>query len=194
MQGATYVFFGIIGSGKGTQINFLSEYLKNKGVEPIRGATGDRFRQMMQKDGYTQSIIKGYMERGKLVPDFLANMIIADILTSSLSKEGVLITDGYPRTVSQSKVFEGMMEFYGRSDVKIIYIEVSREESMKRNLQRGRHDDTEDGIAKRFDEYVNNVIPAMEYFKDKKGYEILHINGEQSKDDVFKDIIKALNF
>lgn len=57
---------------------------------------------------------------------------------------------------------------------------------------RGRHDDTEEGLNKRFGWYFDNVIPAMNYFKGKDGYEFLIINGEQSIEDVHKDIIKSL--
>ena len=32
------------------------------------------------------------------------------------------------------------------------------------------HDDTDAGIAKRFDEYINNVVPALNYFKGKENY------------------------
>ena len=71
------------------------------------------------------------------------------------------------------------MKFYERGDVKIIYIEVGKEEAMKRNLLRGRADDTKEGIERRFDEYVNNVLPAMNYFKNHEGYELCNINGEQ---------------
>ncbi len=34
----------------------------------------------------------------------------------------------------------------------------------------------------------------MNYFKDKDNYEIYTINGEQSVEDVHKDIIKALKY
>jgi adenylate kinase family enzyme len=120
--------------------------------------------------------------------------MVANILSSSLSPEKSLIADGYPRTIDQSKIFEGMMKFFKRNDVKIIYIELSEEEAMKRNLLRGRADDTKEGLAKRFNEYINKVTPAMNYFKDKENYKIYTINGEQSVDDVHKDIIKALGY
>jgi len=87
-----------------------------------------------------------------------------------------------------------MMKFYKRNDIKVIYIEVGKEEAIKRMMLRGRHDDTKEGIAKRFDEYKNNVIPAMNYFKDKKDYTIYTINGEQSVEDVHKDIINKLGY
>jgi adenylate kinase family enzyme len=87
-----------------------------------------------------------------------------------------------------------MMEFYKRENINIIYIEISKEEAIKRLKFRGRHDDTNEGIAKRFDEYKNNVVPAMNYFKDKENYKIYTINGEQTVENVHKDIIKALGF
>ena len=86
------------------------------------------------------------------------------------------------------------MESHKRENIKIIYIELSKEEAMKRNLLRGRHDDTEEGLAKRFNEYENKVIPAMNYFKDTPGYKIYTINGEQSVEDVHKDIINDLGY
>jgi adenylate kinase family enzyme len=128
------------------------------------------------------------------VPDFLTNAIFTNVLISQLTPEKNLIADGYPRTLVQSESFEKKMKFYERKNIKIIYIELSEKEAMKRNLLRGRPDDTKEGLTKRFAEYANNVIPAMNYFKDKAGYKIYKINGEQTVENVHKDIIKALNF
>jgi len=139
-------------------------------------------------------LIKESVSRGELQPGFLTDAIVANILISSLTAESNLIADGYPREVTQSESFEKMLKFYKRTDIKIIYIEVSKEEAMKRNLLRGRHDDTPEGIKKRFDEYMNKVVPAMNYFKGKTGYTIYTINGEQSVENVHKDIIKALGY
>lgn len=193
MQPKTYVFFGIVGSGKGTQASFLADDLKKKdGRESVIASTGEEFRRIMGDDSLTGKLVRESMHKGELQPDFLTNAIFATVLSSSLTNEKHLITDGYPRTVVQAETFSEMMRFYGRKDIKIIYIEVGKDEALRRNLLRGRHDDTKEGIARRFNEYVNNVIPAMNYFKDKDGYEIIHINGEQSREDVHRDINKAL--
>lgn len=195
MQPQTFVFFGIVGSGKGTQIKFLIDFLKEKdSKECVYTATGDEYRKLMESGSYAGNTVKDSLNRGELQPNFLTNTIVANILISSLTDGKHLIADGYPRTINQSEAFEEMMKFYKREDVKIIYIELGKEEAVKRLKLRGRHDDTDEGIAKRFDEYVNNVIPAMNYFKEKVGYTIYTINGEQSIDNVHKDIIKALNF
>ena len=195
MQPQTFVFFGQVGSGKGTQVKLLTDFLKNKnGSETVYAGTGEGFRKLIESDNYTSSRVKDYLSRGELVPDFLASSIVSNILTSSLTTEKNLITDGYPRTVSQSKVFEEMMRFFGRETISIIYIELSEAEAMRRNLLRGRADDTKEGLAKRFEEYEKNVIPAMNYFKDRQNYKIYPINGEQSVEAVHQDIIKALGY
>ena len=195
MQPQTFVFFGIVGSGKGTQIKLFTDFLKSKdGRESVYAGPGDGFRKLLESGSYTAILVKDSMNRGELQPNFLTNAIFANILISALTPEKNLFVDGYPRTLGQAETFEAMVKFFKRDSVKIIYIEVGKEEATKRMFLRGRHDDTEEGISRRFDEYKNNVIPAMNYFQDKKGYEIFTINGEQTREDVFKDIIKTLNF
>jgi adenylate kinase family enzyme len=193
MQPQTFVFFGIVGSGKGTQVKLLMDFLKKKeGVESVYAGTGEGFRQLVTSDSYTGTLVKESMESGVLIADFLTNAIFTNILISSLTQEKNLIADGYPRTVAQSEVFDEMMKFFKRGSIKIIYIELSKEEAMKRNLLRGRMDDTRESIEQRFDEYLNKVMPAMDYFKDKENYQIYDINGDQSVENVHKDIINVL--
>ncbi|MEK7104615.1 MAG: nucleoside monophosphate kinase [Patescibacteria group bacterium] len=195
MQAQTFVFFGQVGSGKGTQVKLLADFLKeHDGRECVQTSTGNEYRRLLEGGNYIGTLVKDSVIRGELQPDFLTNAIVTNILTLSLSPEKHLIADGYPRTIMQSGTFEAMMKFFKREIVNVIYIEVGKEEAIKRMMLRARHDDTEEGIAKRFDEYENNVIPAMNYFKDKKGYTIYTINGEQTVENVHKEIIKKLGY
>jgi len=195
MQPQTFVFFGQVGSGKGTQIELLTDFLKKKdGREIVYVSPGKEYRGMIQSDNYTGTLVKGPLSRGELLPGFLTDAIMVNLFISFLTPEKHIIADGYPRAVAQSVSFDEMMKFYDRKDIKIIYIEISKVEAIKRLKLRGRHDDTDEGIATRFNEYVNNVIPAMKYFEDKENYKIFTINGEQSIENVNKDIFKALGF
>jgi adenylate kinase len=190
----TFIFFGIVGSGKGTQVELLEKYLKSEGIsnDVLFTSTGNEFRKLIQSDSYTASKVKETIEKGFLQPNFLTTSLFSNILIENMKENTSLIADGYPRTISQSESFESMMKFYGRDNVKIIYIELDKEEATKRMKLRARSDDTDEGIKNRFDEYINNVIPSMDYFKNKDGYTIYTINGAQSIDDVHKEIISNI--
>ncbi len=190
----TFLFFGIAGSGKGTQIELLQKYLKEKdpNAQITLAYPGSEFRKLIAGGSYTGKLVQTTLEQGWLQPNFLTISLFTNILVSSLGEDTHLMVDGFPRTVTQSEVFEAAMDFYSRSDIKVVYIKVEKEEAIKRMKLRARSDDTDEGIAKRFDEYVNNVVPAMYYFKDKGGYTIYTINGEQSVEDVHKELIKTL--
>lgn len=193
MQPQTFIFFGTVGSGKGTQAKLLAGVLKkNTGKDSVYAGTGEGFRSLVEGKGYTGELVKDSMHRGELQPNFLTTAIFTNILISAMTPEIHLIADGYPRNVEQSESLDAMMKFYKRNDVKIIFIDLPEEEAKKRMLLRARVDDTEEGIAKRLNEFKNKVIPSMNYFKDKTGYTIFTINGAQTVENVQKDINKVL--
>lgn len=195
MQGENFIFFGVAGSGKGTQIKLLMELLrKRNGQDTVYAYPGAEYRRLIESKSFSGSLVEGVYNRGELLPGVITDSIVGNILISSLTEEKNLIADGYPREVTQSESFLQMLRFYKRTNIKIIYIELSEDEAMKRNLLRGRADDTKEVIHKRFEEYKNKVLPAMNYFKGKDGFTIFTINGEQSVEDVERDIKKALGY
>jgi adenylate kinase len=191
----TFIFFGNVGSGKGTQVKLLEDYLKkNNSTEDVLSiSTGEEYRKLTERDNYTGQLVKKIIEKGELQPNFLTNSVFTNFLISFLKEKTFLISDGFPRTIEQSKVFENIMKFYQRDEIHIIYMEISKKEAIQRMKLRGRSDDTDEGIMKRFEVYENEVIPSMDYFKDKFNYQIHVINGEQSIEAVHLDIIKNLN-
>jgi adenylate kinase len=94
------IIFGPPGSGKGTYASRLKSRL---GVHVI--ATGDIFREKLKEDTTLGRKVKGYVEKGLLVPDD----IVIDVLKQNLSqvpRETGFILDGYPRTIEQAKALE----------------------------------------------------------------------------------------
>ena len=94
------IIFGAPGSGKGTYASRLQARL---GIDVI--AMGDIFREIMKEDTPLGRKVKGYVEKGLLVPD----EIVIDVLKQRLAqvpKEKGFILDGYPRTIEQAKALE----------------------------------------------------------------------------------------
>lgn len=191
----TFVFFGIVGSGKGTQVKLLEKYLRESNLtdDIVSTSTGSEYRAIIESGSYTGQLVKDIIERGELQPNFLTISLFTNILISSLSEGSSFIADGFPRTIEQSKAFDNAMKFYNRDEVHIFNIELSKEKATERMKLRGRSDDTDAGIAKRFEVYEKDVIPSMNYFKDKEGYVLHTIDGDKSVTEVFADIIKSLN-
>lgn len=188
----TYVFFGIVGAGKGTQVELLKKLLAERDSRKIVYAyPGSEYRALTSGDTFTGSIVKAKLERGELQPDFLTIGVFTNILVRELTADCHLIADGYPRTLAQEQAFVAAMDFYMRDSVEIVYIEVSKEEVIARMKLRGRSDDSDEGITRRFYEYETHVIPAMSALK-AKGYTLHTINGAQPIEAVHEDIKKAL--
>ena len=98
------IIFGAPGSGKGTYASRLQSKL---GVYVI--AMGDIFREIMKEDSAFGMKIKGYVEKGLLVPD----EIVVEVLKKRLSKipkGNGFILDGYPRTVEQAEKLEKIVK------------------------------------------------------------------------------------
>ncbi|KAJ3689727.1 hypothetical protein LUZ61_018891 [Rhynchospora tenuis] len=101
-----WVFLGCPGVGKGTYASRLSQLL---GVPHI--ATGDLVREELASTGPLSQKLVDIVNQGKLVSD----EIIVELLTKRLSKgeekgESGFILDGFPRTVRQAEILEGVMD------------------------------------------------------------------------------------
>lgn len=190
----TYLFFGNVGAGKGTQIFLLKDLLERRdNLKVVYAYPGNEFRKFIEGKDYSNLLAKEILNRGELMPLFLVASAFSNVVTSELqSPTDHLIIDGFPRSLEQVPVFESAMKFYGRKNIEIVYIKISQDEAIKRLKSRGRHDDTDEGIAQRFSEYEKNVVPALEFLR-KSDLPIHEIEGEQHIDDVHIEIRKSLD-
>ncbi|KAL6907683.1 hypothetical protein ACP4OV_002722 [Aristida adscensionis] len=101
-----WVFLGCPGVGKGTYASRLSRLL---GVPHI--ATGDLVRDELASTGPLAAQLAEIVNRGKLVSD----EIIINLLSKRLKKgedqgESGFILDGFPRTVKQAEILDGVTD------------------------------------------------------------------------------------
>jgi adenylate kinase len=96
------IIFGPPGSGKGTYASRLHDEL---GVDVI--ATGDILREIIKENTPLGKKVKGFVEKGMLVPDDLVIEALKKRLANVSSKKGFIL-DGFPRTVEQAKALDGI--------------------------------------------------------------------------------------
>jgi adenylate kinase len=94
------IIFGAPGSGKGTYASRLQSKLS---VDVI--AMGNIFREIMKEDSQLGKKVKGYVEKGQLVPDDVVIEVLKQRLAKIPHGRGFIL-DGYPRTVEQAKALE----------------------------------------------------------------------------------------
>lgn len=194
MNSRVILFFGRSGCGKGTQAKLLANVLKSQGREVIYAETGSKFREFLNTDNYFGKLVGNILKDGKLIPVFLPIWIWTDILVKNFTGEQDLVLDGLCRRFEESVALDSAFNFYKIEKPNIVLMNVSKEWSYSRMMERKRADDTPEKIQNRLDWYEKDVIPSVEYFRNKPGYNFVEINGEQSIEDVHKDIINKLGY
>ena len=120
------VLLGAPGSGKGTQAAYLQEEL---GLTHV--ASGDLFRDHLQRKTELGMQAGAYMETGALVPDAITIAMLRERVSQPDAVNGVLL-DGFPRTMEQAIALNEMMATLGREISAVLYVEVPDEELVAR--------------------------------------------------------------
>jgi adenylate kinase family enzyme len=107
---------------------------------------------------------------GLLVPNrWTENFVAAHIEQARSTREETFILDGYPRT---ERAAEHLLEFLSSMNIpvlKVLHLSISRQEMMARAQSRGRADDDDESLHKRFQFYIENVQPSVDFMKTKLG-------------------------
>ena len=212
------ILIGPPGSGKGTQGELLQkkfnfayigsgELLRMR--KKKRDFTGKKIAQYIDKGKKVPVpvIFKMWMDKFEL---FKKN-----------SKFKGVIIDGSPRSLQEAEMLDQALEWYNWSkNKKVLFIKISPKESIWRLTKRrvckscsrvipyigeyrklkkcdycggeliSREDDELKGIKERLNWFKTDVSPVINYYR-KKG-ELIEINGQQTIEDVFKEILKML--
>jgi adenylate kinase len=173
------IFMGVAGSGKSVQGRLLADEL---GLPWL--STGEFLRMLIAGERRKQ------MLAGKLLDDQEMIALVQKILRV-IDTNQEFILDGFPRTPAQADWLLGQVKHGQLHITAVIHLKASEEEVKKRLLGRGRPDDTEEAIAKRFSEYKQTVLPLLEEFK-KAGITVYDIDGERPVKEVQQVIHAAV--
>jgi adenylate kinase len=209
------IILGPPGAGKGTQAKLLSSHY---GIPHI--STGDIIREEIKRNTALGVKIRGYVERGELVPDEDVIEIVKEkILLGNCS--GGFVLDGFPRTIIQAKALDHILSDMGLRIDAVINLVVSEEEVVRRisgrrickscgatyhlvfnppkkdlkcNVCGGelyqRNDDMEETVRRRVKVYNIETKPLIEYY-EKRGL-LINVNGVGDINSVFSEILRKL--
>ena len=189
-QWVNIILFGYPGCGKGSQAKKMAEK-----YNLVYISTGSLLRQQIKLGTEIGKMAKPYMDKGAIVPDEYAIKLIEDIIKENPGSRG-FIFKGFPRTIVQAYIVEGMLRRLKSSITAAIEIKVSPLEAVKRLALRSKTDksrlydmDTE-VIVSRLEEYEEKTMLARDFY-DKKN--LLHIvDGEGTVEEVFERIDREL--
>ena len=194
MQLLSVAFFGISGSGKGTQCALLEDYLKEK--DPARGVVrpemGNLLRAFMQSGTSLSKYTDEIVSSGGLVPSFIPIYLLTEELNKSFDGTQHVILDGTCRRPDQSRAADDMMRLWKRDNLQAVNLTLSREAAKGRLIARGRADDaTEKALNSRFAWYEEQVVPAINELKNL-GWTIHEVDGAPDIETVHKNLISVL--
>ncbi|MDH4269139.1 MAG: adenylate kinase [Dehalococcoidia bacterium] len=209
------IMLGAPGAGKGTQADILSQEMNLPHI-----ASGDLFRQALEKRTDVGLLAKSHMDKGELVPDEITIKMILERIDQPDCASGCLF-DGFPRTLQQAKALDKALKEQGRTIDKAIYIEVPDEELVKRLSGRWlcrtcqtpyhitnsppktpgkcdrcggelyqRSDDREETVKERLNVFLAQTVPILDYY-EKQG-KLIRVNGNLEMQGVARQIISAL--
>ncbi len=177
---------GRTGSGKGTQIKMVAS---DFGFAVIN--TGEMLRERAKENDFIGVKIKDTLNSGGLIPTPLVFSLWMPKIVEFYKKDlPGIVFDGNPRKLYEAYMLEEVFEMFKWGELSVFHIKITEEEAHKRLEKRGRSDDTKEEIKKRLEWFKEEVEPVIDYYKKKEA--LIEINGEQTIEDVNRDIKKEI--
>jgi adenylate kinase len=180
------IFFGIQGSGKGTQAKLLAA---DHGYTIFE--TGAELRTLSKEDSELGRKVKTTIESGQLVStELVMDIVEAFIVKHSNDK---IIFDGIPRSEDQNAMFRKRLAAHNIKAVGVHFI-LEKDEAVARLLKRaeieGRADDNEESIKQRLQIFFDKTVPVIETFANDDT--LIEIDAKQSIDDVYSQLTSSI--
>ena len=183
------ILFGPPGAGKGTQAKHLIKQLNGFQI-----STGDMLRDEIQKNSEIGKKIVEDMSEGRFVSDEIVNSLIENVVFDP-KKKNKLIFDGYPRSLTQAKNLEKLLDKTNQKIDFVFFLNVNKDTIIKRIKQRksieNRSDDDLNTIVKRYDKYMETTKPVLDFYsKNSNFYEL---DGSSKIEEITAKINSFLN-
>jgi adenylate kinase len=209
------VLIGAQGSGKGTQSEKLAQSL---GICHV--ASGDLFREELNKKTELGRQAGDYLKRGELVPDDITVPMVLKRIRGTDCASGVLL-DGFPRTIAQAQALDEGLKEIERSITCALYLKVPRETLLRRLSGRyicrahqhvynvntnpprvpgicdldgselyQRPDDRGEAVQKRLDIFFSETIRLLDYYHATG--KLVEVNGDQGIEQVQRSLMQAV--
>ena len=159
------VLFGAPGSGKGTQAERLRDRFSLKHI-----STGDLLRDAVARGTELGKKVESIMAAGELVSDDIVLQLIKETVGSVKADESLSgwMLDGYPRTVGQAKMLDGLLAETSEAIDSVVMLEVDRDAIIER-LSARRSCPKCKAVYN-----VLNMPPKQEGICDNCGTELVH--------------------
>ena len=178
------IIFGPPGAGKGTQ----SKYIANK-YNLYQLSTGELLRNEIKNKTELGSKISSIINSGELVSDEIVSNLIEKFISNNNYKNKIIF-DGYPRTLSQAKNLDNLLNKYKQKIDIVLKLSVNLETVKKRILERqtqeNRADDNEEIAIKRYRTYEKSSEPVINYYKQSNLLKV--VNGEAGISEINSEI------
>ena len=183
------ILFGPPGAGKGTQ----SKYLVNK-LNNFQISTGDILRDEITKNSDIGKQITNDMNDGIFISDDIVNKLVEKLVNDPKKKDR-FIFDGYPRSLSQAKNLDDLLNNSNQKIDHIFFLNVNKETIIKRIERRkvleNRSDDDLNIIIKRYDIYMETTKPVLDFYSKNPNFH--EIDGTQEIDEITRKIDTFIN-
>jgi adenylate kinase len=136
--------------------------------------------EIMQGTDLGKKITQIY-ENGELVPDEIVVPLILQKIRNSKTVKG-FIFKGFPRTLVQSYILDGILKKHNSTICKIIDIQVSTLELISRLSIRSKtshckpYDTSTEKIVRRLKDHEEKTIPVLDKYKEI--HDVAIVNGE----------------
>ena len=183
------ILFGPPGAGKGTQAKHLVKKLNNFQI-----STGDILRDEIKKNSDIGKKIIDVMSDGRFVNDNIVNQLLEKQVFDPI-KKNKLIFDGYPRSISQAKNLDLLLDKSNQKIDFVFFLNVNKETIIKRIEQRkileSRSDDEIDTIQKRYDTYMERTKPVLDFYSKNANFH--EIDGSDKIEQITNKIDTFIN-